>query len=382
MYLEESVKLINDKLSVLKGKQNIAVWGAGENTVRLFQLTDIAKYDVNTIIDNGRCGEVFWGKTVLAASDINWDNIEAVIISAFYRENEIFDELKNKYFFDKTIVRLNDINQEKPFYQHLLKSEAMVPLEYRDIISSNQKFHNIHQGEKIFIIGNGPSIKNTDLKKIKNAKKMVVSNFYLHEDYNIVKPDYHCFAQFTYTDKFNEDVAHKWLSDIGKHSETPYFFFNISEKRLVDECISLKEKDINYMYLDSLNLDYYDEIDITNKMLRGQSVTIDCIQLAIYMGFKEIYLVGVEHSEIVTGQYNYFYNRKDSMIGNRDLSVLNSGKIVNRFSTQLNVENSLWRQYEKLKIIAKLKEIKICNATKGGVLDVFERVNYDLLCIE
>lgn len=379
MYLEESIKLINDKLAVLKGKQNIAVWGAGENTVRLFQLTDIVQYNINIIIDNGKYGEVFWGKTVLAASDINWNNIEAVIISAFYRENEIFDELKNKYFFDKTIVRLNDINQEKPFYQHLLKSEVMVPLEYRDIISSNQKFHNIHQGEKVFIIGNGPSIKNTDLKKIKNARKMVVSNFYLHEDYNIVKPDYHCFAQFTYTDKFNEDVARKWLSDIGKHSGTPHFFFNISEKRLVDECSSLKEKDINYMYLDALNLDYYDEIDITNKMMCGQSVTIDCIQLAIYMGFKEIYLVGIEHSEIVTGQYDYFYDRDLSKVGDRDTYTSNSGKVVSRFSTQLYTRNCLWKQYERLNEIIDKKGIEIYNATKGGILDIFKRIDYDLL---
>ena len=43
---------------------------------------------------------------------VEWNNIDAVVISAFYKEDEIFDELKSKYLYDKTILRLNDTNQE------------------------------------------------------------------------------------------------------------------------------------------------------------------------------------------------------------------------------------------------------------------------------
>ncbi len=379
MYLEESIKRINEKLAILKGRQSVAVWGAAENTVRLFQYTDIAKYKIETIIDNGKCGETFWGKAVLHADKVNWDTIDAIVISAFYKENEIFNELKNKYSFDKVIVTLNDIGQEKPFYKHMMQSEIMVPSEYRDIIHRNKRFQNIHQGETIFIIGNGPSIKNTDLKKMKDAKKMVVSNFYLHKDYKTVNPDYYCLAQFTYTDIFDEDSAYKWLSDIGNNSGEPCYFFNISEKRLIDQCGSFKRKNVNYMYLDVINYDYYDEIDITNKMMCGQSVTIDCIQLAIYMGFQSIYLVGIEHSEILSRQYDYFYDRGQSLVGDKDLYALNDGRIREEFRLQLYSRNNLWRQYESLKAIAEARKVKIYNATKGGILDVFERVDYDSL---
>lgn len=111
----------------------------------------------------------------------------------------------------------------------------------------------------------------------------------------------------------------------------------------------------------------------------GQSVTIDCIQLAIYMGFKEIYLVGIEHSEIVTGQYDYFYDRDLSKVGDRDTYTSNSGKVVSRFSTQLYTRNCLWKQYERLNEIIDKKGIEIYNATKGGILDIFNRIDYDLL---
>lgn len=41
MYLEESISLVNAKLVILNGKKYFAVWGADENTVRLFLYTDI-----------------------------------------------------------------------------------------------------------------------------------------------------------------------------------------------------------------------------------------------------------------------------------------------------------------------------------------------------
>ena len=56
MYLEESIQLINGKLTVLNEKQNIVIWGAAENTVKLFQYTDISEYNVQAIVDNGKCG--------------------------------------------------------------------------------------------------------------------------------------------------------------------------------------------------------------------------------------------------------------------------------------------------------------------------------------
>lgn len=195
---------------------------------------------------------------------------------------------------------------------------------------------------------------------------MVVSNFYLHEDYDIINLDYYCFAQFTYNPLFSREVGSKWISEIGNNSGFPQFFFNISEKGLIDRCYNFKGKNINYMYLEPINPDYYDEIDIMNKKMCGQSVTIDCLQLAIYMGFKEIYLVGIEHSEIITNQYDYFYGRNQSIVRDKDIGALNSGRVVEKFSEQLYANYCLWVQYKRLKLIAERKGINIYNATKGG----------------
>lgn len=104
------------------------------------KIISIYGYNIQTIIDNGKYGEVFFGNIILRADNVNWDDIDAVVISSFYREDDIFDELKNKYLFDKTIIRLNDPKMEKPFYLYLMKSEFEIPLEYQDIIYENKKF--------------------------------------------------------------------------------------------------------------------------------------------------------------------------------------------------------------------------------------------------
>lgn len=379
MYLEEMICIINDNLTVLKGKKKIAIWGVCENTVKLFWYTDINQYDVDCFIDNGKFGQPFFGKTVLRADEVNWDMIDAVVISAFYRENGILCELTDKWHYNGTIVRLNWEGQEKPFYQYYLKSERKVPDKYQKIIQDNAKFRDVHKGEDLFIIGNGPSIRDTDLLKIKNARKMVVSNFYLHEDYAKIKPDYYCFAQFTYTELFNDDVAGKWISEIGERSGDPQFFFNISEKELIDSCRQFDNKRVNYMYLESTELERFDEIDITEKMMMGMSVAVDCIQLAIYMGFSRIFLVGIEHSEMITRRYDYFYNKEQGLIAGKDSGVLPSGELMKSFRDNLHNMNRLWRMYEKLKMLADRNGVQIFNATKGGVLDVFDRIDYDIL---
>jgi len=80
MYLEECIEKVNKKLDVLDGKRCIAILGASENTVRIFQYTSIFKYNIKLIIDNGKHGSIFWGKTVVASDEVKWDVIDAVVI--------------------------------------------------------------------------------------------------------------------------------------------------------------------------------------------------------------------------------------------------------------------------------------------------------------
>lgn len=119
MNLDEIITQINRKLNGIKDKKHIVVWGAAENTVRLFQYTDISLYPIEAFVDNTKAGEQFFGKTVQAPQDIIWKDVEAVVVSSFYHEDDIEEELNKKCGFAGTVIKLNEVGQKVPFYMHM-----------------------------------------------------------------------------------------------------------------------------------------------------------------------------------------------------------------------------------------------------------------------
>ncbi len=109
-------------------------------------------------------------------------------------------------------------------------------------------------------------------------------------------------------------------------------------------------------------IDFSEEIE--QKIYCGYggkgTVTYVCIQLAVYMGFTEIYLLGVDCNYVTGSKNNHFYEEEneDNKIYREDLMIL---------------------AYEYAKEYADAHGIKIYNATRGGKLEVFERVDFDSL---
>ena len=92
----------------------------------------------------------------------------------------------------------------------------------------------------------------------------------------------------------------------------------------------------------------------------GYTVTYSIIQLAAYMGFKEIYLVGCDCN---------YHGRKRNFIDYGEQNIRDAVK----------TENGMTMSYLTAKRCASKYGIKIYNATRGGNLEVFERVNLDAL---
>ena len=158
MYLEEHVQCINEKLLCLRDKHNIVIWGGAENTAKLFQYTDILNYDIGGIVDKGRAGNQFYGRQLQSPADMEWTQIEAVVISSFHYEDEIEEELKNKFHFAGLIIKLKEQGQIIPFYHHLSKADIQAPEDYRELLERNKRFKGIHKNERLFILCSGASI--------------------------------------------------------------------------------------------------------------------------------------------------------------------------------------------------------------------------------
>lgn len=378
MYLEDYVQCINEKLLYLRNRHNIVIWGGAENTAKLFQYTNILNYDILEIVDNGKAGEIFFGRQIRLPDDIAWVQIEVVIISSFYREDEIEEELKNKYRFKGMIIKLNEPGQQIPFYRHLSKADIRVPEDYQEILERNKRFKDIHKNDRLFVLCSGPSVRNMDLTVLKNEITMAVHSFYLHKDISVIQPTYYCNAQWTYNEKTTEQVAEAYMRDLKKCVGKSQYFFSIKEKGIIERTQMFTPEEMNY-YCYGKSSTLYEEVDLCQGIMSVQSVPILCIQLAIYMGFKEIYLLGTEHDSLITQKYDYFYDRKRCVTGDKDVGVDKDGNITVSFAEDLRTTYVLWEDYKAVKRIAEQNNIKIYNATIGGALDLFPRVSFKSL---
>ena len=380
MYLEEEIAQINIKLEQLRGKGNITVWGTAENTIRLLQYTTLAQYAIKNFVDNGKAGEFFWGKTVKAPWEMSWDEVDAVVVSSFYPETNRVEELCNKYKFKGMVVKLNKEGQETPFYMHLSQKDILASQKLRPILERNRIFKNIHEKKRLFILCCGPSIQKMDLTVLQNEFTMAVSCFYLHKDIRIIHPTYYCSAQWSgqWSDETAKNVGLEYVREIKKYTEDSRYFFSVHDKEMIEKSAAFDIDEV-YYYDFGISSLLYEEFDFCQKIMPIQSVTILCLQLALYMGFQEIYLLGTEHDYLAKGKYLHFYNKNDSIVDQKIKRTDSQGNLNHTFAIELEAIHTLWEQYKRVNRLAEKQGVKIYNATPAGVLDIFERVDFDRL---
>lgn len=219
-----------------------------------------------------------------------------------------------------------------------------------------QKFKDIHVGKKCFIVGTGPSLSFDDLDKLRRNNVLCFSMNMIFKAFESTtwRPDYYVVedadAIKDYWDTIIDlDVPYKFLSDSA-----------FADKKALDENI--------YRYHAHAE-DYLPDLpkfsgDISRKLYSGYTVTYICLQFAVYMGFNEIYLLGVDFS----------YSKDMTSNGNHFISNYHAdGDGVAGFYYE-----ECLASYKKARQYAESKGIKIFNATRGGKLEVFPRKSLEM----
>ena len=100
--------------------------------------------------------------------------------------------------------------------------------------------------------------------------------------------------------------------------------------------------------------------DAAQRIYAGGTVTYAAIQLAVYLGINNIYLLGVDCDYKKSSKSNHFY----------------SDEIEDRIDHKTD---KMMRAFEVAQAYAIQNNIHIFNATRGGKLETFKRVNFDTL---
>ena len=252
-------------------------------------------------------------------------------------------------------------------------SRFSLSAEERAILERNRELHNRHLAERCFVLATGPSIKKQDLRLLQGETCISVANFFVHPDFHHIRPRYHCLAPLH--PPFTDADGIRWFRDLQPHMAHTTLFLGYSDKRLVDENDLFKDCQVRYLYFgDDWANRSNNDFDLARPLAGCQSVAIMALMVALYLGFREIYLLGVELDEIWCGEYKHFY---DNEILRNDLAVNEDGKSITPLIEMFRINYTLWRQFDILRSIAEANNIEILNATQGGALDVYRRVKFE-----
>ena len=127
---------------------------------------------------------------------------------------------------------------------------------------------------------------------------------------------------------------------------------------------------MDYRRDDSIDFGFYDEL--SEKVTCNGTVTISAIQFAVYMGYTEIYLIGVDHS------YSKIIDSNGNVIEDKSVKDYFDNNYDDGIKTELvhNMDDAT-KSFLRTKKHFSKKNIKIHNATRGGKLEVFPRVDLD-----
>ncbi len=246
----------------------------------------------------------------------------------------------------------------------LSRIEVIVKGKRRNSNEYLNSIKNIHKGERCFVLGNEPSLKGADLDKLVNEVSFASNRIYKIFPETKWRP--------TYFGMIDEGVMAKpgVIDGVnGIKCEKKFFFeesYYIAKKITGDHCF------LHSIYTrKNLNNPHFSD-NLTKKVYSIATVTYMHLQIAAYMGFEKIYLLGVDNS----------YGKERDRNGN--LIVKDGGKSY--FGIQDCAENAVvgdtWESniaFEYADKYSREHGFRIYNATRGGALECFERVDFDSL---
>jgi hypothetical protein len=217
-------------------------------------------------------------------------------------------------------------------------------------------FRDQYAGQRCVIIGNGPSLLRTDLTRLRRVPTFGLNKIFLHEEAMGFAPTFHVTVNPYVMAQARDGI----MSQPG-----PKFFSHAGIPLMpeTDEVIFVR---------DIVRKEFSD--DLRQGWLLLHTVTFCAMQVAYWMGFAEVVLVGVDHSyqaphdpnKLVTAQTedpNHFHPNYFGPGTQWQLPDLEGSEAVYRMAREAFEADGR----------------RIVDATAGGRLQVFEKADFNTL---
>lgn len=251
-----------------------------------------------------------------------------------------------------------------------------------------------HKGDRMIIIGNGPSLnKSMELygEEIKHSDSIMVNFAAQAELFSVIKPSIYLLvdpAWFNQQNHIIESINACIKTIVKKTNWSMTIVMPHSAKGSIVIEPFKTNRNLQLQFFEDChnmppNMTQYEAWDKNMVCPPGQTVLNTAVWLSIYLGYKETYLIGADTSFLAdlkvdqetNGLYTvdtHFYNNK-SVYGDFYDEKKNRRPINSRLHEELFSIGTALRDYWDMREYADWKGVKVYNASEYSWIDAFER---------
>ncbi|MBM3616940.1 MAG: DUF115 domain-containing protein [Alphaproteobacteria bacterium] len=238
------------------------------------------------------------------------------------------------------------------------------------------RFENKYEGQRCFIIGNGPSLNQQDLSVLRDEQVFCTNWFMNHPQYHDINPQFYALCSHQIFGGWSHEhiqLEKGMETALATHTRDSVKFFSHVFKSHLESQTALADHELYYLMFDKPKnfIHKIDDmnLDLSRNMDDGHTGVITfCIPLAIFMGFKEIYLLGCDCDYGIDDgktDVQYFYEKEKHTTQLTDMDSLRR--------TWSYPDGAAFKAYAVAKRKADEAGVRIVNLTAGGRLEVFPR---------
>ncbi len=255
-----------------------------------------------------------------------------------------------------TYIALRDLPQLPAAYLHPWRRLAIERLT---------ALKDIHKGRRAFIIGNGPSLKHTDMSKLKGEITFGMNRIYL------MFPE--LGFNTTYLSVVNDLVIEQTANDLAALDIPKFLAWRSRRFFKPSQFTGSRPPNLPTFLYTAYDSPGFSR-DVRGRVWEGATVTYVTMQLAFHMGISEAILIGVDHN----------YDTK----GKPNTTIISNGDDPNHFNPSYFGKGFRWQlpDLETSEIAYRMARQAyeqagriILDATVGGNLTIFEKVDYNSL---
>ncbi|MBK8973250.1 MAG: DUF115 domain-containing protein [Hahellaceae bacterium] len=180
--------------------------------------------------------------------------------------------------------------------------------DYLQLQQSMAAFKGIHCGERAFLIGNGPSLTTSDLNLLKNECCFAANKIYLSFSQTTWRPTYYCVCDPLVSLNIRDQIESIGIPAFLSNNSC-FYGHNLQNARILPYFFRSDSEQVSEMGF---------SFEPEQGLFDGGTVVFMMMQLAVFMGFKKLYFLGLDHSftidqdektEVVSsrGEINHFH---------------------------------------------------------------------------